>query len=572
MKNEILAMDRFAIQGGKSVREYDKNGFLHVDLSPLTRVQVAPYRGCEIPGWESLGLDAMKVYKGYRSAEELTKPDTIKSMNGIPIQLDHNPDYADAPAKQTRVGSTGDKAHFDEPFLFNSLHIMDKVAIDRINDGSMRELSLAYRYRPDFTKGKAPNGEDYDFVMRDINANHLALVEQGRCGDQVLVYDSQMEQTMYEDDKSVPQPTDIAEDEGPSVDQLIQQLIDGGMPEDKAQAMRPQLEALANGGANQGGDNLPVEDEDDEDLDDFDDEDDFDDDDGAGDLEPPPMDDEPMDDKPIDDEPVEDEGDDFQPVDEADPESNSEPVDEPVDEPMDDKPIDEPVDDEPIDEPMDDDMGEDEDDDEGLDDEPSDEDGDDVEPEPSDEPPVPPQEPAPQQPPMQGGEMPQGGGAEQVVKDAMQACGLDGNDPNEARAFAAGVKFGEAEAAKQPQQPMQPQQPQQPQQNNPMAKDTNALVRKVEARMNAKFKAIKECEKTLGKVEPTAYDSAGSVYLDALKQEGIRVTGLDAKAARAAYRAFFAGKDKLQKKLAQDSKPQNESLVAKTLNKIKVGA
>ena len=40
-----------------SVRSVDDNGFLHVQKSPLTRVQVAPYYGQEIAGWRELGLD-----------------------------------------------------------------------------------------------------------------------------------------------------------------------------------------------------------------------------------------------------------------------------------------------------------------------------------------------------------------------------------------------------------------------------------------------------------------------------------------------------------------------------------
>ena len=39
-----------------SVRTVDDNGFLHVEKSPLTRVQVAPYYGKEIAGWRELGL------------------------------------------------------------------------------------------------------------------------------------------------------------------------------------------------------------------------------------------------------------------------------------------------------------------------------------------------------------------------------------------------------------------------------------------------------------------------------------------------------------------------------------
>ena len=116
---ETLAID------AESKRTYDENGFLHVSISPLTRVQVAPYRGCEIPGWQELGLEPDRVYRGYRSAEELSKPETIESVNGIPIQLAQHMDYADNPAKMTRGGSTGTDGAFHEPFLTNSLHIQD---------------------------------------------------------------------------------------------------------------------------------------------------------------------------------------------------------------------------------------------------------------------------------------------------------------------------------------------------------------------------------------------------------------------------------------------------------------
>ena len=182
---------------------------MHVSISPLTRVQVAPYRGCEIPGWQELGLEPDRVYRGYRSAEELSKPETIESVNGIPIQLAHHMDYADNPAKMTRVGSTGTDGAFHEPFLTNSLHIQDKNAIDRINDGSMRELSLAYRYKPVFKSGVSPDGEKYDFLMTDISANHLALVDEGRAGHEVLVYDSKIGETMAENtEMKAPQATD----------------------------------------------------------------------------------------------------------------------------------------------------------------------------------------------------------------------------------------------------------------------------------------------------------------------------------------------------------------------------
>lgn len=180
---ETLVFDR------GSVREKDRNGFLHVKISPLTRVQVAPYYGREIPGYEELGLDRDKIYYGYRPEEELNKESTINSVNGIPIQLRHHADFADNPAKETRIGATGTEATYKSPFLMNSLHFFDKKAIDLIESDAMKELSLAYRYKPDFKSSGEINGQKYDFTMRDLSGNHLALVEKGRAGREVLVYD-----------------------------------------------------------------------------------------------------------------------------------------------------------------------------------------------------------------------------------------------------------------------------------------------------------------------------------------------------------------------------------------------
>ena len=187
-----LAFDNFSIDKD-SVRTVDDNGFLHVAVSPVTKEQVAPYYGHEIPNHEELGFESDVIYHGYRPASELSKLDTIQSLNGIPIQFEHHADYANAPAKDTRIGSTGDDAKWESPYLTNSLHFHDAKAIDRIKDGSMRELSLAYRYTPVKKEGEF-DGQHYDFVMTDINCNHVALVEEGRAGHDVLVEDAQIKE------------------------------------------------------------------------------------------------------------------------------------------------------------------------------------------------------------------------------------------------------------------------------------------------------------------------------------------------------------------------------------------
>lgn len=183
---EILAYD--SMRFGESARSIDDNGFLHVTGCNITKEQVAPYFGREIPNWQRLGLNPDEIYKLYRPAAEIKK--AVESCNGIPIQLEHHEDLADAPAKETRIGSTGTDGEFRAPYLVNSLHFTDADAIRRIQDGSMRELSLCYRYEP-VAKHGVFNGEEYDLVMTNLSCNHVALVEKGRAGHDVFVKDSE---------------------------------------------------------------------------------------------------------------------------------------------------------------------------------------------------------------------------------------------------------------------------------------------------------------------------------------------------------------------------------------------
>lgn len=187
---------RFALDA-KSMRYDAGNDYFHVELSPLTKAQVAQYRGYEIGEAKEHGLDLHKIYNVYRPPEELSKPETVKSVIGIPITLEH--EFIDPEHKpQQQVGMTGDHAVWRAPYLMNSLHITSAEAQRRIEDGSMRQISLGYTYEPLWRSGTTPEGEHYDLVMTNIRANHVALVEEGRAGDDVLVLDDNKSLTAKE--------------------------------------------------------------------------------------------------------------------------------------------------------------------------------------------------------------------------------------------------------------------------------------------------------------------------------------------------------------------------------------
>lgn len=447
------AIERVALDA-ESKRTYDDNGFLHVSISPLTRVQVAPYHGSEIPGWQSLGLDPERIYKGYRSAEELSKPETIESVNGIPIQLMHHMDYADNPAKATRVGSTGTDAAFHDPYLTNSLHIQDKKAIDRINDGSMRELSLAYRYKPIFTAGVSPDGEKYDFLMTDISANHLALVDEGRAGHEVLVYDSKEGEKSMAEEVKTPQATgeEPAKQEAAvaEVAKGVQDLVDLSKPAEPAAPAADEECAK------------PAEDEEPDaiaalvkDL-------------TAAGLDPsklPGLEDRL---KAL-----------------AAPTATDEECAKPA----------------------------------------ADEECASAEPAKD-------EETAPEAKPAE----------DEAVTEGLKQCGLDGEDPAVQKAFAEGMKYAsQGNTAEAPKADA--------------GAAADRAIRDATAKVEAKYAAIEECRRSLGKVRPMAYDCAGDVYRDAVKAEGISSKGMSDDVAMNVYRTAVAMKSKF-KGAAMDSKPK----------------
>lgn len=183
MTIERLAFDR------ASVRSFDGNGRLQVTKSNISKANVCPYYGREIPNAEALGLEPDKIYRLYRHPDELKK--AAPTFNNIPVLCIHTPDFPGDPPREYRVGTTHSGCDFDGTYLTNGLSIWDNSAIAGIETEEQKELSSSYQYVADMTPGTDEDGlVIYDGVMRDIVGNHVALVETGRAGSDVLVADS----------------------------------------------------------------------------------------------------------------------------------------------------------------------------------------------------------------------------------------------------------------------------------------------------------------------------------------------------------------------------------------------
>lgn len=181
----VLAFDR------DSVRTRRPDGQMIVSSAHITKANVCPYRGAEIPGYEKLGLDPDKIYNLLRDPDELKK--AAPTLNGVQLLQEHKPVSAEDHKPYDTVGSLGSNTEFVEDggdnYLNASLYINAQDAIDGVESGKKKQLSAGYHYTPDMTPGIF-RGTRFDGVMRNIVFNHVALVEDGRAGPDVVVGDS----------------------------------------------------------------------------------------------------------------------------------------------------------------------------------------------------------------------------------------------------------------------------------------------------------------------------------------------------------------------------------------------
>ena len=169
-------------------KEIDTNDFWLIKDNPITKIGVFPYLGKQI----SPELEPDKIYLVLRPEEELTSPETLKSLELIPLVNEHTmlgTKDGMMPAEEKGVhGVTGQHPKVQKPLITNDLKVFSEELKTEIENGK-KELSAGYSCRYDLTPGEY-NGQHYDAVQRDVRFNHIALVGEGRMGKDVRVMDS----------------------------------------------------------------------------------------------------------------------------------------------------------------------------------------------------------------------------------------------------------------------------------------------------------------------------------------------------------------------------------------------
>jgi hypothetical protein len=155
-------------------RKINENGYLVIECL-FARTGIQERYGAEIRE----DFEALKLYKEYRSPEEIFKPSVLKEFRNITITNDH-PQGLLTPenTKYHAIGFVSSEIQIiDKTYLKCEITIYDAEAIEDIQNGKV-QLSAGYVFSILMVEG-----EEYDYIQTDIKPNHIAIVEAGRCGD-----------------------------------------------------------------------------------------------------------------------------------------------------------------------------------------------------------------------------------------------------------------------------------------------------------------------------------------------------------------------------------------------------
>lgn len=116
-----------------------------------------------------------------RLPEEVFSPKSLASYKGKPIIVTHEAGYVDKDnVQEEHIGTILSEGYQDEEDVRCEVIIHDT---DAVKNTGLRELSCGYNLRLEETPG-VWEGQPYDAIQRDIEINHLALVDKARAGEQ----------------------------------------------------------------------------------------------------------------------------------------------------------------------------------------------------------------------------------------------------------------------------------------------------------------------------------------------------------------------------------------------------
>lgn len=151
-----------------------------ITTATITRAGPIEYYGHELG---LTGSDANKKITVVRTLDELSKPETLASFNGLPFTITH-PDDGEVTAADHKDKASGHIANtrIEGGEVVCDVYLTDAVAIETLEKTGIREVSVGYEPAELVER-------DGKFYHINIRGNHVAGVAEGRYGPQCKLND-----------------------------------------------------------------------------------------------------------------------------------------------------------------------------------------------------------------------------------------------------------------------------------------------------------------------------------------------------------------------------------------------
>ena len=177
-----------------TTRKKTDEGFLRGEAS-LTRSGNIQYKAKEL---SIANGDPNRTVTVYRKPEHVFNEETISSIRGAVVTLEHPKDSVKPESwKKLSVGNVVGEPRRAGDLLVSDILVGDKDAIKKIETDGWSELSVGYSHG--LVASDKNSGYDYE-TNSPLKINHVAIVERGRAGNRVRIFDSETteESTMPE--------------------------------------------------------------------------------------------------------------------------------------------------------------------------------------------------------------------------------------------------------------------------------------------------------------------------------------------------------------------------------------
>ncbi|HEQ3590735.1 TPA: DUF2213 domain-containing protein [Vibrio harveyi] len=203
-----------------STREKTKEGFLKVVIR-ATRTGVMRYSVNDLEGVEDIhGTGFVNVA---RLPEDVFDKSSLETMRTASVTDEHpgervvNSDNY----KRANTGHVTGDAYHDEHDVYVPAIIKDSVAVKNIELGKS-EVSVGADASVHRSSGEL-HGQSYDYTFKNINYNHISVVQKGRAGN-ALILDNEDNGDSMDKEKEIERLTKLNDEQSRTITSLNQRL------------------------------------------------------------------------------------------------------------------------------------------------------------------------------------------------------------------------------------------------------------------------------------------------------------------------------------------------------------